>query len=243
MTDQNEHSGKPSLLLRIATLVAFVAALTGPSAANTTPSASEGYPHWTGASYPFAQHLTIMMLHLDDAALAMARSAQQSAKSDSVKKLALDVIAERGRESATTRSAYTKKFGEAPPAWPTPQDTYGSGMMGGGYGSGMMGEGHGPGTMGGGYGQRDGSRTNGSWYGPMMGYGDSYQMMMGGRSNWWGTSNANEGFVPALIRLDAMEISMAALGLSSSDADAKKLARDVISARTDELSRLAKSAE
>jgi uncharacterized protein (DUF305 family) len=238
MIYQNEHPRKPSLFLRLASAAAFVVALTGPSVAQTTPPAPQGYPHWTGASYPFAQHLTIMMFHLDDAAVAMARSAQQSAKSDSVKKLAGDVIAERARESATSRSAYTKKFGEAPPAWPTPQGAYGSGMMGGGSGSGMMGGGYGSGMMGGG----SGSGMMGGGYGSgMMGYGDSYQMMMGGRSNWWGTSKADEGFIPALIRLDAMEISMAALAFSSADVGAKALASDVISTRTDELSRLAKS--
>lgn len=75
----------------------------------------------------------------------------------------------------------------------------------------------------------------------MMGYGDAYQMMMGGQSNWWGSTNADSGFVQALIRLDAMEISMATLGLSSSEPDTEKLARSVVSARTDELSRLSKN--
>lgn len=223
---------KNSILFQLTTVVAFTASLLGPAAAQPISAPSGGtYPNWTGASYPFPQHLTTMLLHLDEAALAMARTAQKSAKNENVKKLAADVVAERSRDVQTMRSEYNKRYGQTPPVWPSPQSgrgAYGPGMMGGGYGPGMMG---GSGTVGG----------NGSWYGPMMGYGDSYQMMMGGQSNWWGSTNADDGFVQALMRLDAMEISMATLGLSSSDPDTKKLARSIVSARTNELSGLSKN--
>lgn len=214
---------------RLALSIAFTATLTGVSVAQPTSSPS-GYPGWTGASYPFDQHLTIMILHLDDAALAIARQAQQTAKSESTKKLAAGVVAERTSEIASIRSAYDRRYGQAPPAWPTPQVGYGPGMMGGGYGPGMMGRGYRPGMMGGGYGA--------GMMGMMMGYGDVYQMMMGGRSNWWGSANADTGLVPALIRLDAMQISMATLAVTSNDADTKSVAHRIVSARTAELSRL-----
>jgi uncharacterized protein (DUF305 family) len=177
-----------------------------------------------------------MILHLDDAALAIAREAQQTAKSESTKKLAASVVAERTSEIATIRSAYDKRYGQAPPAWPTPQAGYGPGMMGGGYSSGMMGSGSS--MMGSGTGMMSGAT---GMMGMMMGYGDAYQMMMGGRGNWWGSGNADAGLIPALMRLDSMQISMASLGLTSTDADAKTLARRIVAARTAELSRLSGS--
>ncbi|TAM56407.1 DUF305 domain-containing protein [bacterium] len=159
-----------------------------------------------------------MFLHLDDAALAMARTAQKDAKSESVKSLAAAVISERSGDIEKLRATYQKQYGQAPPAWPGPQG--GQGM----HGQGMM---AGPGMMMGGAGS-------------MMGAGDAYQMMMtGGRSNWWGAADPDEGFVPALMRVDAMEIAMATLGFSSNDTGTKDLARRVASSRTRELSSLA----
>lgn len=237
---QESASMKRSIWFRLTTAIAFASMLTGPSVAQPTATAPSSYPNWTGAPYPLAQHLTIMLLHFDDAAIAMGRAAQQNAKSESVKDLAAAVITERTRDIDATRSVYTKQYGQAPPAWPTPQNGYGPGMMGG-YGPGMMGGGHGPGMMAGSYGQPGGTGNAGPRYGPMMmGYGDAYQMMMGGRANWWGSASADDSFVPALVRLDAMEISMATLGLTASDAATKRLAHNILSARTDELSRLAK---
>lgn len=239
--------------------------LAVPVAAQPTPASSSapGYPTWTGTAYPLAQHLQIMLLHFDQAALSMAQTAQQNAKSNTTKKLAAEVASQRSRDIAVLRSTYSKRYGETPPAWPSTQSgygPYGPGMMGGygqgGYGAGMMGGngpgrnggppaqgGNGPGMMGG-YapGPNGGSRAQGSgpWYGPMMGQGDAYQMMMGGRSFWWGSTNVDKGFVPALMRLDAMEISMATLGLTSGNTNDEKLARNVLSARSQELSSLSK---
>jgi hypothetical protein len=73
----------------------------------------------------------------------------------------------------------------------------------------------------------------------MTGQGDTYQMMSG-RSFWWGSANVDRGFGPALMRLDAMEISMATLGLTSGNTNDEKLARNVLSARSQELSSLSK---
>jgi uncharacterized protein (DUF305 family) len=197
-----------------------------------------------------------MLLNSDQTALSMAQTAQQSPTSAAIKQLAADVASERTRNIATLRSAYSKRYGQTPPVRPSPQrgyGPYGPGMMGGygsgsGYGPGMMGRngagrGVGPGMMGGAgpvLGGQPGARGSGPWYGPMMGYGDSYQMMMGGRSFWWGSTNAEKGFVPALMRLDAMEISMATIGLTSGDANDEALARNVLSARSQELARLSK---
>ncbi len=110
------------MLLRLTTVIALAGSLTGPIAAQSNSVPAAGYPRWTGASYPITQHLSVMLLHLDDAALAMARNAQQSAKSETVKKLAADVVAERTHDIDAARSVYAKKFGEAPPAWPRPQN-------------------------------------------------------------------------------------------------------------------------
>src|ERR1035437_730977 len=252
------------ILLNFAS-IALCLGLAVPVAAQPKPASSgaPGYPSWTGTAYPFAQHLQIMLLHFDQAALSMAQTAQQNATSVTIKKFAARVASERSRDIAAVRSAYSERYGQAPPAWPSPQSgygPYGPGMMGGygqgGNGPGMMGgdspgpnggqsaqSGYGPGMMGGnGPGQNGGPRAQGSgpWYGPMMGQGDSYQMMMGGRSFWWGSSNVDKGFVPALMRLDAMEISMATIGLTSGDANDETLARKVLSARSQELSSLSK---
>ena len=238
--------------------VALCLGLAMPVVAQPAPASSgaPSYPSWTGNAYPLAQHLQVMLLNSDQTALSMAQTAQQSATSAAIKKLAADVASERTRDITTLRSAYSKRYGQTPPARPAPQrgyGPYGPGMMGGygsgsGYGQGMMGRngagrGVGPGMMGGagpGPGGQPGVRGSGPWYGPMMNYGDSYQMMMGGRSFWWGSTNAEKGFVPALMRLDAMEISMATIGLTSGDANDEALARNVLTARSQELSRLAK---
>ncbi len=74
--------------------------------------------------------------------------------------------------------------------------------------------------------------------GQMMTSGDRYQMMMGQQSNWWGSTGADAGFAPALIRLDAMEISMATLGLRSNTAQTQALTHTILSARATELARL-----
>lgn len=231
-------------VVALASLLAFAGPLTSAAVSQPT-SPSPNYPNWTGAPYPFAQHLTIMLLHMDDAALAMARTAQQKAKDPNVKRIAADVIADRSREAAALNSAYAKRYGQNAPAWPTPQTgtgSYGPGMMGSGYGPGMMGGGYGrggsrygPGMMGGGYGA--------GMMGPMMGYGDGYQTMMDWRSNWWGSSSVDTGFVPALLRLDAMEVSMASLALTSNDASENDLVRGVLATRAAELARLAKTVQ
>lgn len=224
---------------RLASTLALVGLLTAPSLAQ--PTSSPGYPNWTGTSYPFEQHLSIMLLHFDDTALAMARTAQEAAKSASVKHLAATVIPELTQAIDAMRSAYAKKYGQQPPAWPNPQSGYGPGMMFGNGGAGMIGGRYGPGMMYG-PGSNGGTSNGGTWYGPMMGYGDGYQMMMGRRAYWWGSSsNVDAGFVPSLMRLDAMEISMATLGLTATDPSTKVLVQGVVSARTAELSHLAQT--
>lgn len=215
-------------------ILALTSALTGTAFAQPAPT-PRAYPSWTGATYPFEQHLSIMLLHLDDAALAMARTAQRDAKSAGTKLLSSKVIAERTRDIAALHSLYTQRYGQEPPAWPAPQNGSGPRMMGG-Y-DGMMG-GYG-GMMGG----NPGRRMGGAGYGPMMGYGDTYQMMMGNRANWWGSSSIDASFAPALMRLDAMEISMATLGLTSTESAMKALTHKVVSARAAELSQLAAALE
>ena len=239
---------KRLLLGCVASVLALVGLLVAPSLAQQT-SPSPSYPNWTGAQYPFSQHLSVMLLHFDDVALALARAAKNDATSASIKALATNVINARTREIETVRAIYTKTYGRTPPALPSPQAGYGPGMMyGSSYGHGDgNGNGNGNGMMGG-PGMMYGSQASGSGaneqplYGPMMGYGDGYQIMMGGRANWWrGTSSVNEQFVPALMRLDAMELSMATLGLTATDASTKDLARNVVSGRTAELARLAQT--
>ncbi|HUZ49329.1 MAG TPA: hypothetical protein VMW12_06240, partial [Candidatus Dormibacteraeota bacterium] len=80
----------------------------------------------------------------------------------------------------------------------------------------------------------------GGTMGQMMAYGDGYQTMMGNSSNWWGGGNAGTAFVPALMRLDAMQISMATLGLQSNAQNLGGMYRTIIATRTSELSRLSK---
>lgn len=196
----------------------------GVSAANLVQAQSPAPSGpWTGAGYGFAQHHAVMQLNMDQAAIAMARTARQSAKDDAVKRLADAVVAERTKDLDAGREAYRKEYGAAPPAWPGTQSRpgYGPGMMGGGYGSGMM---------------RGGGRPGG-WYGPMMAQGDAWQGMMGWRGGWWQGSDADRGFPAALVRLDAMQISMATLALQGGDAALRERARAIVAARTGELTR------
>ncbi len=202
------------------------------SAQSAAPPARAGYPQWTGSGYPVARHLEVMLLQFDNAALNMAQAAQRSATNANVKGLAGEIIAGRSRELTAMRSAYEKQYGAAPPAWGGAGGNYGP--MGGG-GGGMMG---GPNGYNGPNG-RGGYMMGGSM-GQMMEYGDGYQTMMGNSSNWWGGGNAGTAFVPALMRLDAMQISMATLGLQSNPQGLGGMYRTIIDARTSELSRLSK---
>ena len=207
---------KRNIFLIAIAAVMLAAGLALPSSGQSTRPANQArYPQWTGAGYPVDRHLAIMLVQFDNAAVNMAQGAQSSTASADVKGLAADVIAQRSRELTSMRAEYQKRYGEAPPAWGAANGDYGA-MRG--NGSGMMG-----GTM-----------------GQMMAYGDGYQTMMGNSSNWWGGVNAGTSFVPALMRLDAMQISMATLGLQSNAGDLGGLYRTVISARTSELARLSK---
>lgn len=201
-------------------LVIALALLAPASARSTSPGTS--FPASTGAGYPFGRHLAIMLVHMDGTGLAMAEDAQQHASSDVVKRLAAEIGAQRSKEIASGEKAYRKQYGQTMPAW------MGSGMAGS---SGMAGGG----MMGGGTGMAGGGMT-----GQMMSYGDGYQMMMGDGANWWGSSNVDSGFVPAIMRLDAMQVSMATLGVHSSDVQTARLCSTIVSSRTAELSRLAK---
>ena len=240
----------------IAWSLVLCVALAAASEAQTSAPTAGSNPVWTGAAYPMSRHVGIMLVHLDDAALAMAQSAQQHATSKTVKGLAIDIIAERSREVSQLKSAYQKQYGEAPPAWGpgmgymrSGSGVHGSGntrnnMMNGTGSNGVVGSGHG--MMGasssGNYGMAGGSEIGErSMMGQMMMSGDNYQMMMGNPSNWWGPGiTADAGFVPALLRLDAMQMSMASLGLRSSDTETRNLSRSVVSARVAELARLSK---
>ncbi len=209
----------------------FVAAILAMGSAlpslgqSTAPTAQGRYPQWTGSGYPAARHLEVMLLQFDNAAVNMAQAAQRSSADATVKRLAGDIIAQRSRELTTMRSAYQKQYGEAPPAWGAAGGSYGT-MRGGG----MMGGGRG----------NNGYNMMGGTMGQMMAYGDGYQTMMGNASNWWGGGNAGTAFVPALMRLDAMQISMATLGLQSNAQNLGGMYRTIIATRTSELSRLSK---
>jgi len=195
------------------------------SGQSTAPTAQTRYPQWTGSGYPAARHLEVMLLQFDNAAVNMAEAAQRSTTDANVKRLASDIIAQRARELTTMRSSYQKQYGETPPAWGGTGGNYGP--MGGG---GMMGGGRG----------NNGYNMMGGTMGQMMAYGDGYQTMMGNSSNWWGGGNAGTAFVPALMRLDAMQISMATLGLQSNAQNLGGMYRTIIATRTSELSRLSK---
>ncbi len=207
----------------VAAIIAMGLALPS-SGQSTAPTAQGHYPQWTGSGYPAGRHLEVMLLQFDNAAVNMAQAAQRSSAGAAVKHLAGEIIAQRSRELTTMRSAYQKHYGEAPPAW------------GGAGNYGMM---HGGGMMGGGRGN-SGYNMMGGTMGQMMAYGDGYQTMMGNSSNWWGGGNAGTAFVPALMRLDAMQISMATLGLQSNPQGLGGTYRTIIDARTSELSRLSK---
>ena len=103
--------------------VALCLGLAMPVAAQPAPGSSgaPNYPAWTGNAYPLAQHLQVMLLNSDQTALSMAQTAQQSATSAAIKQLAADVASERTRDIATLRSAYSKRYGQTPPARPAPQ--------------------------------------------------------------------------------------------------------------------------
>ena len=223
---------KRNIFLIAIAAVMLAAGLALPSSGQSTRPANQArYPQWTGAGYPVDRHLAIMLVQFDNAAVNMAQGAQSSTASADVKGLAADVIAQRSRELTSMRAEYQKRYGEAPPAWGAANGDYGA-MRG--NGSGMMGGGQQ--LMGG----NNGYAMMGGTMGQMMAYGDSYQTMMGNSSNWWGGVNAGTSFVPALMRLDAMQISMATLGLQSNAGDLGGLYRTVISARTSELARLSK---
>lgn len=218
----------------VAAILALGSALPS-SGQSTAPTAQARYPQWTGSGYPAARHLAVMLLQFDNAAVNMAQAAQRSATDANVKRLAGDIIAERSRELTTMRSAYQKQYGEAPPAWGGTGGNYGA--MGGG---GMMGGGPGySGHHNNGY-NNNGYNMMAGTMGQMMTYGDGYQTMMGNSSNWWGGGNAGTAFVPALMRLDAMQISMATLGLQSNAQNLGGMYRTIIATRTSELSRLSK---
>lgn len=218
-------------LFSILTLTALAATSFVPAFAQST-SPTQRIPAWTGAMYPPDRHIFVMLLHFNDAALAMAQAAQKSTTKDNVKNLAADVIAQRSRDLTTEQAAYRAQYGQAPPAWGN--WTMGANGMMSGSANGMM-NGSTNGMM---NGSGNGMMGSGGMTGQMMTTGDGYQMMMGYQSNWWGTSGADTGFVPALIRLDAMEISMATLGLRSHVTQTKTLCRTILSARTTELARL-----
>jgi len=221
-------------LASFASALALVAMLAAPTLAQTTAAGAPSYPAWTGARYPANRHIEVMLVHLDSAALAMAEATQRNATSTNLKKLAAAVISERSKEIAQANAAYQKQYGQAPPVWGPGDGGY---MHGSGAGGHMDGSGAGGYGMMGGSGMMGGRGTGG--YGQMMTYGDNYQMMMGDRSNWWGGSNAESGFVSALMRLDAMQISMASLGVRATDPDTQSLSRTIVASRIAELSRLA----
>lgn len=200
------------------------------SGQSMAPTAQARYPQWTGAGYPAERHLAVMLLQFDNAAVNMAQAAQRNATNANVKRLASEIVAQRSRELTTMRSAYQKQYGETPPAWGGAGGNYGA-MRGGG----MMGGGPGDNEH-----RNNGYNMMGGTMGQMMAYGDGYQTMMGNSSNWWGGGNAGTAFVPALMRLDAMQISMATIGLQSKPGSLEGLYRTIIATRTSELSRLSK---
>jgi uncharacterized protein (DUF305 family) len=162
----------------------------------------------------FAQHQAFAQIRMDEAALAMGRSAEQIAKNEAVKKLAADVVAGRTKDLDADRAAYAKQYGSATPApWSGPGGGYGPGMMGG-YGPGAQGQGQ---------------------YGPMMG-GAGAHPMMGGQGGSW-SSNPDRGFPAALIRLDAMDIARVSIALQTSDASSDARANAIIDQRLAEIAR------
>ena len=126
MKRETQKNMRPGTLLNFATIaLCFGLAVPGAAQPAQTSPGAPRYPSWTGRAYPFAQHLQIMLLNFDQTALSMAQTAQKNTKSATVKKLAMQVASERSGDIAAIRSAYDKRYGQAPPAWPSPQNGYG----------------------------------------------------------------------------------------------------------------------